>query len=136
MNRQARLFLVLGALVAALSVILSAYIAHAPGGTGGAAGMVQTALAQQQFHALGLLVTGLCLERLGRSRWLIASGWLMVAGVILFSLNILARALLGFEALRALVPWGGMAFILGWVAMAAGVLSVRRDPNPSRGVDR
>jgi uncharacterized membrane protein YgdD (TMEM256/DUF423 family) len=84
MSRSARRFLVLGALIAALSVILSAYVAHAPGLNGG--GMVQTALAQQQFHAL--------------------------------------------------VPWGGTAFILGWLAMAAGVLSARRDLAPSRGSDR
>ena len=134
MSRSARLFLVLGALIAALGVILSAYVAHAPGLNGG--GMVQTALAQQQFHALGLLVVGLGLDRLGRSRWLIASGWLMVLGVVLFSLNILARVLLGFDSLRALVPWGGTAFILGWLAMAAGVLSARRDLAPSRGSDR
>jgi uncharacterized membrane protein YgdD (TMEM256/DUF423 family) len=82
--------------------------------------MVQTALNQQQFHALGLILVGLALSWRGASRWWLASGWLMALGMALFSFNIYARALLGFDALRALVPWGGSACIAAWVLLAVG----------------
>lgn len=84
--------------------------------------MVQTALTQQQFHALGLLLTGLAMRVCGDSRWLLAAGWLMLAGMLMFSFNLYARHILGFDALRALVPWGGSAWILAWLSLAMGFL--------------
>lgn len=84
--------------------------------------MVQTALTQQQFHALGLLLTGLAMRVCGDSRWLLAAGWLMLAGLLMFSFNLYARHILGFDALRALVPWGGSAWILAWLSLAMGFL--------------
>ena len=76
-------------------------------------------LDQQQLHSLGLILVGWTLER-HSSRWLLASGWLMVAGLVLFCLNIDARILWGWEATRAGVPWGGSAFILAWLCAAVG----------------
>ena len=32
----------------------------------------------------------------------------------------------GAHALHRVTPWGGMAFILGWIAFAVGVISSRR----------
>ena len=84
--------------------------------------MVQTALSQQQFHALGLVLVGLALRGVPASRCWQASGWLMLVGMLLFSFNIYARALLGFDSLRALVPWGGGAWIAAWLLMALGAL--------------
>jgi uncharacterized membrane protein YgdD (TMEM256/DUF423 family) len=81
---------------------------------------VQTALSQQQFHSLGLLFTGLALRVYGPSRWLQAAGWLMLVGLIFFSFNLYARHVLAWDALRALVPWGGMAWIVAWLALALG----------------
>ena len=82
---------------------------------------VQTALSQQQFHSLGLLFTGLSLRVCGPSRWLLAAGGLMLVGLLLFSFNLYARHVLAWDTLRALVPWGGMAWILAWLALAMGL---------------
>jgi uncharacterized membrane protein YgdD (TMEM256/DUF423 family) len=49
-----------------------------------------------------------------------ATGTLFVAGTLLFSLSIELRLLYGIELLRALVPYGGMAFMMGWVTLAIG----------------
>ena len=115
-----RVFMALGAVFAALSVALSAAAAHVPALQ--QAGAVFTAsLDQQQFHALGLVLLGGVLGRRA-SLWLAASGGLMLAGMVLFCLNIDARILWGWKAARALVPWGGSAFILAWLALAVGVL--------------
>ena len=47
----------------------------------------------------------------------------MLAGLFLFSFNLYARHVLGFDALRAAVPWGGAAWILAWLSLAAGFVS-------------
>ena len=114
-----RIFLVLGALSAASSVALSAAAAHMPS-LQSAAATVNTALAQQQFHALGLLVVGGLLVRV-QSHWFTASGVLMLLGTLLFCLNLYARLIWGWDAARAAVPWGGSAFILSWLALGLGV---------------
>ena len=116
-----KLFSLSGALFAGLSVVLSAAIAHLPQFASGVPGMVQTALVQQQFHALGLLVVALAIRSSRPSRWLLAAGGLMLAGMLLFSFNIYARQLLGWDALRTLVPWGGGAWIAAWLALAIGL---------------
>jgi uncharacterized membrane protein YgdD (TMEM256/DUF423 family) len=117
---SARIFLTLGALSACSSVVFSAAFAHLPVFAGGVPAMVQTALTQQQFHSLGLLLVGLAVLGLGTSRWLLAAGGLMLAGLLLFSFNLYARHVLGFDALRALVPWGGGAWIAAWLCLALG----------------
>ena len=117
---SARWFLALGAISACTSVVFSAAFAHLPVFAAGVPTAVQTALSQQQFHSLGLLFTGLALRVCGASRWLQAAGWLMVLGLFLFSFNLYARHVLGWDALRALVPWGGVAWILAWLVLAMG----------------
>ncbi len=122
-----KLFSLSGAVFAGLSVVLSAALAHLPQFAAGVPAMVQTALVQQQFHALGLLVVALAMLQLGPNRWLVLAGGLMLTGMLLFSLNIYARQLLGWDAARALVPWGGGAWIAAWIALALGLM--RKDPN-------
>jgi uncharacterized membrane protein YgdD (TMEM256/DUF423 family) len=118
---SARWFVVLGAISACTSVAFSAAFAHLPVFAGGVPTAVQTALSQQQFHSLGLLFTGLALRVCGASPWLRAAGWLMLVGLFLFSFNLYARHVLAWDALRALVPWGGMAWILAWLTLAVGL---------------
>lgn len=117
---SARIFLVLGALSAGASVVFSAAFAHLPVFASGVPTAVQTALGQQQFHALGLLFLGLAIRMGGASRWWLAAGVLMVLGTVLFSFNLYARYVWGWDALRAQVPWGGMAWILAWLSLAMG----------------
>ena len=50
----------------------------------------------------------------------------MIAGTLLFSGNLYLRSLADVHALHWVTPWGGMAFILGWIALAVGVKSLRR----------
>lgn len=112
---MARMFLALGAFQGAAGVALSAVLAHGPLATAGP--MAQPALTLLMGHAPALLVIGV-LARQSSSRWLLAAGALMQLGLLLFSWNLLARALLDFQALRGLVPVGGVMLILGWLALA------------------
>jgi uncharacterized membrane protein YgdD (TMEM256/DUF423 family) len=118
MPSQARFFILLGALSAATSVALSAAATHMPA-LQAAGAMLNTALAQQQFHALGLILVGLVLTRV-QSLWLTASGALMLMGTLLFCLNLYARLIWGWDAARVAVPWGGSAFILSWLSLGLG----------------
>ena len=118
---SARWFLTLGAISACASVVFSAAFAHLPVFAGGVPAAVQTALSQQQFHSLGLLFAGLSLRVCGASRWLQAAGWLMLVALFLFSFNLYARYVMAWDAWRALVPWGGAAWILAWLALAVGL---------------
>jgi uncharacterized membrane protein YgdD (TMEM256/DUF423 family) len=127
-----RWFLACGALSALSSVVFSAAFAHLPVFAGGLPTAVQTALSQQQFHSLGLLFTGLALRVCGASRWLQAAGWLMLLGLLMFSFNLYVRHVWAWDVMRALVPWGGMAWILAWLGLAVGlVLESGRFNRPS-----
>ena len=123
MPLTARILLFLGALSAAASVVLGAAAAHALSAMPASAqAWFHTALQYHQFHALGLLAAGLVAAHLPASRWITAGGVLMVAGTLLFSGNLYLRSLADVHALHAVTLFGGGAFILGWLALARGVL--------------
>lgn len=118
----ARLFMISGALSAAISVVLGAVAAHTLAGLAPAAqSWFHTAMQYQQLHALGLLIIG-HMARAGTSRWIEAAGLLMLIGTLLFSGSLYLRSLADYHALRALTPFGGGAFILAWLALATGIV--------------
>ena len=83
-----------------------------------------TAVQYHAWHALGLLIvgtTGLHIE----GSWLKAAGWLLLAGIALFSGSLYALALGAPRALSVVTPVGGLAFILGWLAFALAVIYAR-----------
>jgi uncharacterized membrane protein YgdD (TMEM256/DUF423 family) len=112
------MWLNVGAISAALCVVMHALAAHLikrqiePALVAG----FEAALRQHMFHAVGLLVVGL-LARQHPSRRLDAAGWAFVAGTLLFSFALYARALTGAQWLAALNPFGGLAFIGGWLLL-------------------
>jgi uncharacterized membrane protein YgdD (TMEM256/DUF423 family) len=86
-------------------------------------GTWQTAAAYQMYHALALLAVGVVLGRFSSdgSPWLTAAGWLFVVGTVSFSGSLYALAVSGVTWLGAITPLGGVAFLLGWAALAIGV---------------
>src|SRR5512142_2108927 len=78
------------------------------------------------FHALGLLAVpllvraGLISESAGN--W---TGWLLLAGIVLFSGSLYVLAITGVRTLGAVTPFGGVAFIAAWVTLAVGALRSR-----------
>jgi uncharacterized membrane protein YgdD (TMEM256/DUF423 family) len=122
MPLQAKLFLVIGALSALLSVILGAVAAHVPNETLQAAmHWFNTGMQYHQFHSLALIAIGL-LALHHPSRWLLAAGWLMIAGTLLFVGNLYLRSMFGIHDFHALTPYGGYAYLGGWIALVVGVL--------------
>ena len=79
----------------------------------------ETAVHFQFFHGLGVVAVTLVglSGRDGRVR--AGAAWLMLAGTVLFCGSIYARALGGPPGIVAAAPYGGFAFMLGWLAFAA-----------------
>jgi len=123
----ARWFLLLGAANAALAVLAGAFGAHGLNDSlpDNLMHAFNTGVTYHFWHALGLLVVGLTLERRRSSRLFRISGWLMLAGIVLFCGSLYALALSGIRVLGVITPFGGMAFIVAWCvyAVAAGRLS-------------
>ena len=114
----------LGAVLAALAVGLGAIGAHALKGQLMADQLAtyHTAVQYQMYHAIGLVLAGL-LGLHQRSRWFDAAGWSMLAGIVLFSGLLYAWLATGRRAFVYPVPVGGVAFMIGWLLLAIGVLA-------------
>lgn len=116
-----RTFAILGALFAFLGVALGAFGAHALKthfeADPGLERIYRTAVEYHLIHALGLFA---CAWAAGR--WpgplTCASGWLLAAGIPLFSGSLYALALSGQRWLGAVAPLGGLAFLAGWACLA------------------
>ena len=122
------MFLTLGAASAALAVLLGAFGAHSLK-TQLAADMMavyQTGLQYHLFHSLGLLAVGLVALHLSDSRWLRWSGWLMLAGIVIFSGSLYVLSTTGWKWLGAVTPLGGLSFIVAWVLFAVAVVKFTR----------
>jgi uncharacterized membrane protein YgdD (TMEM256/DUF423 family) len=114
-----RAFFALGAISAGLAVALGAFAAHGLRGrlSPEALTTFETGARYHMYHALALLAVAWA-----AARWpgaaSTAAGWLFVAGTVLFSGSLYLLATTGVRALGAITPLGGLAFILGWVALA------------------
>jgi uncharacterized membrane protein YgdD (TMEM256/DUF423 family) len=117
-----KVLLVLGAINGALAVMLGAFGAHGLRQKVDE-GLLQTwATASEYhfFHALALLVTGLLVREFGGST-LITAGWVLFAGMLVFSGSLYLLVLSGQRWLGAITPLGGTALIVGWALLAWGL---------------
>jgi uncharacterized membrane protein YgdD (TMEM256/DUF423 family) len=114
-------FVILGSINMALAVALGAFGAH------GLAGKVSdkmlatwnTGAHYHIIHALGLIAVGILLAKEGGQNTLLtAGGWLLFAGILLFSGSLYALVLTQIKMLGAITPLGGTSFIIGWILVA------------------
>jgi uncharacterized membrane protein YgdD (TMEM256/DUF423 family) len=124
MTPAAKLFIVLGAVAAALAVALGAFGAHALRAklAPDLLAVYRTGVEYHFYHALGLILVGLASQHLPGSGPLRAAGWLMAIGIVLFSGSLYVLAVSGIRALGAVAPIGGIAFIAAWALFAWALL--------------
>ncbi|MEX0769389.1 MAG: DUF423 domain-containing protein, partial [Balneolaceae bacterium] len=81
----------------------------------------QTAVQYHFFHSLGLLIVGLAAIHVHDSPWLLWSGRLLIAGIVIFSgsLYLLVATQTGWFG--AITPLGGLALIAGWILLGVAV---------------
>lgn len=125
MSNTGRTWIALGAALAGLGVIAGAFGAHWLEGRLSAEQLetFETAVRYQMYHALALMLTGLMAQR--GARGMAIAGGLFLAGIALFSGCLYARVFTGIKTFVLIVPLGGVAFILGWFALAVASLGHR-----------
>ena len=81
----------------------------------------QTAVEYHMAHALAMILVGLLGFHVERSRALNLAGWSFLVGIVIFSGSLYILALTGLRWLGAITPIGGVALLVGWVALALSV---------------
>jgi uncharacterized membrane protein YgdD (TMEM256/DUF423 family) len=119
----AQTFAILGSLLAALAVMLGAFGAHGLKTRLPPEMLItfETGVRYHFYHALGLFAVALAASLLPDTVALRWAGYLMVAGIVLFSGSLYALSLSGARGLGIITPFGGMAFIAGWLLLALAV---------------
>ena len=112
-----RMFVIIAGAMGFLGVALGAFGAH------GLRGRIdenllrayETGVLYHLIHAVALLGVAWASQRfVGAS----LAGWLMLAGISLFSGSLYAMALTGIRVLGAITPLGGLCFLGGWAVLA------------------
>jgi len=74
------------------------------------------------WHALGMVLVGLSAAIVPDGPWLRAAGLLLLAGIVLFSGSLYALSLGAPRGVGMVTPFGGLAFLLGWLALGVALL--------------
>lgn len=118
-----KLFLQLGGILACLGVVLGAFGAHALKklweGTN-TLETFETAVKYQFYHAIGLLLIGVICKEIN-SKYLVWSGNLMFAGVLIFSGALYLICFTGLKTFGAVAPIGGTLLVLAWAMFVYAV---------------
>lgn len=113
-------FLSFAAVSGFIAIALGAFVAHGLKHFLDSAGMItfRTAVDYQMYHALALLIVSLLSAGQLKSPSLKLSGIAFAMGSLLFSGSLYALALGGPTVLGIITPFGGLSFLVGWVALA------------------
>lgn len=124
-----KLTLITGALLGALGVGIGAFGAHALKGLLTQNGRLETfelAVRYQFYHALGILLIGLLMEKYASS----ATQWasmLMLLGVIFFSGSLYAYSLTNTKGFAMVTPVGGLLLLAGWLSLLYAIIANKAD---------
>lgn len=126
MSISSKLFLLLGSANAMLAVILGAFGAHALKSrlTAEMLAVFQTGVQYHFYHSLGLIAVGLVINQfttIGLFKW---SGWIMFAGILLFSGSLYILAVSNLRWMGAITPIGGISFIIAWLLLFIGIMKI------------
>lgn len=123
-----QIFLSVGAVLGGLSVAAGAFASHALREkiSERSLEIFETGARYQMYHALALLLVALLISRTQSPQpALVASGWLFIIGIAIFSGSLYALSLTGVKSLGAITPLGGAAFLAGWGALAFSAWSLK-----------
>ena len=112
---MSHLFFAFGSGFALIAVVTGAFAAHTLKSklSPDMFQVFEVAARYQMYHALGLIAVAWAASQWS-SQLITASGWLFVAGIVIFSGSLYILSLTGIRWLGAITPIGGVAFIIGW----------------------
>jgi len=118
-----RVWLAIAAVNGFLAVAAGAFGAHGLQGRldAHALAMFETGVRYQMYHALAMGLAAFAM-RGAAARAATISAALFLAGIILFSGSLYLLTLTGAHALVFVTPLGGVAFLIGWIALAIAAL--------------
>ena len=122
------IFLAIASILGGLSIIAGAFASHALREklSERALEIFETAARYQMYHALALLLVALLISQTEFSHSsLVIAGWAFIIGVTIFSGSLYALSLTDIKVLGAITPLGGLAFIIGWGALAYASLNFK-----------
>lgn len=121
----ARQTIITGSVFMSLAVVFGAFGAHIVQDmlTPERFDVYQTGVEYHFYHALGLLVLGVISMNITQNKWFAWCGYCFTAGILIFSGSLYLLTLTDTGWLGAITPIGGVAFIAGWIFLAAGVLA-------------
>ena len=114
-----RLLWLLAGIFGAAAVMLGAYGAH---GLAADEAVIRNFLTGNQYHMWHVLAAvGALLLGQGHQGWTrrLATGsvLLFISGCVMFSGPLYATAIMGDHAFGFFAPWGGISFMIGWLAL-------------------
>ena len=110
------LFVKIGILCCALSVVIGAFGAHSLENTiADKMETFKTGVQYQIFHGLGLILIGILSKVLGLDFSM--PGYLMIAGIVLFSGSLYLISIFKYSFMGMIAPLGGLSFIISWVIL-------------------
>jgi uncharacterized membrane protein YgdD (TMEM256/DUF423 family) len=123
-----RTFTVWAAALGFLGVAFGAFGTHALGALLDAAGRratYETAVQYQLVHAAALLGAAWAAGQ-WPGRWTRWAGWLLAAGVVLFSGSLYVLSIFNLSIMGAVAPLGGACFLAGWACLGAAAWQARK----------
>jgi uncharacterized membrane protein YgdD (TMEM256/DUF423 family) len=117
-----RVFFAIGAVLALIGVAAGAFGAHGLKSrlSSEMLDIFEVGVRYHMYHAFALIAVAWAY-----TRWpgtlIAASGWLFVAGMLIFSGSLYLLSLTGLRWLGAITPLGGIAFLAGWLCLAWAV---------------
>jgi len=114
------IFLFLSAVCGLTGVAMGAFGAHGLKAvlTADMMAVYKTAVDYQMWHALGLGLIAVFRLQSPEAKHLKWAGWLMFAGILLFSGSLYLLSILGLKWLGMITPLGGVCFLLAWACVA------------------
>ena len=80
----------------------------------------RTATQYEMYHTLALIGAAWVVER-WPGRWARWAGGLFAAGIVLFSGSLYLLSVLNLPILGLITPFGGLAFLAGWICLGVAV---------------
>ncbi len=123
-----KFFLQLASVMGALAVGLGAFGAHALKRivSDAVLNIFETGVRYQFYHVFALALAGI-LYRDFTNKWMLWAGNSFITGIILFSGSLYILTWLktsakpGYDWVGIITPFGGLAFIAGWICMFIGL---------------
>lgn len=114
-----RIFFLLGAISAFIGVAAGAFGAHGLEDRLNAEmlSIFEIGVRYQIYHAFGLLAAAWAYSK-WPSKLISTGGWLFVIGTVLFSGSLYLLSTTGLKWFGAITPFGGVAFLAGWICLA------------------